>query len=111
MGNFVFDVQDMALIRLETVPLLLFPLIGGLIGARAKDRLKAVCAGAGLGAAGGAILGIGIGAWIGETPEARWAGGIIGSALGMLVGSMIGGTTTFPVSGKFSRPRSSGDRP
>jgi hypothetical protein len=91
-GSFVFDADDVAQIRIETLPVLLFPLVGGLIGARSTDRLKAVGAGAGLGAVGGAVLGIGVGAWVGDTPEALWAGGIIGSALGMLVGGAIGGT-------------------
>lgn len=96
MGNFVFDPHDIAQIRLETMPVLLFPLMGGLIGARSTDRLKAVGMGAGIGAAGGAILGVGVGALVGDTPEARWAGGIIGSGLGMLVGATVGGTRSLP---------------
>jgi hypothetical protein len=92
MGSYVFDAHDITQIRLETAPVLIFPVLGGLIGASSTPRLKAVGAGAALGAAGGAVLGIGIGTWVGDSSEARWAGGIIGSAVGMLVGGTIGGT-------------------
>jgi hypothetical protein len=99
MGSYVFDAHDITQIRLETMPVIVLPVVGGLIGARSTPRLRAVGAGAAIGAAGGAVLGIGIGAWVGDSPEARWAGGIIGSALGMLVGGTIGGTRSVSEAG------------
>jgi len=101
-GSFVFDAHDITQIRLETAPVLLFPVAGGLIGAQSPDRLRAVGAGAGLGAVGGAVVGIGIGAWVGDSPEAKWAGGIIGSAVGIVVGGVIGSTRSISDGGPAS---------
>jgi hypothetical protein len=90
-GNLILDTGALAELRLEMVPLVTFPIAGALIGASSSQRLRAVGAGAGIGAAAGVLTGAGIGMIVSNTSEARWAGGIIGSAAGLVVGAVIGG--------------------
>jgi hypothetical protein len=95
LGNFVFDAENVAQVRFETMPVFLFPIAGALLG-RTPERLRTVGAGAGLGFVGGGAIGIAIGAIVSNTPEAKWAGGIIGSAAGLLLGAAIGGFAANP---------------
>jgi len=92
-GQFIFDLGDVRELRLETLPPLVFPVAGAVLGATAPDRLRGVSIGAGLGLLAGGAVGVALGAVISETPEGRWAGGIIGSAAGLLVGAVVGGLT------------------
>ena len=73
------------------------------IGARAEDRLGGTV----LWGSVGWATGIGIGALLGEhiwdDPAARWAGGVLGGAVGILIGGTVGyvtsGTDANPVAG------------
>jgi hypothetical protein len=99
MGSFVFDhTEDVTRLRIETLPVFLFPVAGAFLGG-SPARLRATGAGAGLGFVGGGVVGIVIGTVVSDTPEGKWAGGIIGSAAGMLLGAVIGATTAKPGDG------------
>jgi tetrahydromethanopterin S-methyltransferase subunit C len=99
MGNYIFQTDDLQAIRLETLPILVFPLAGALLGAHSSRRLTNAGIGAGLGLVGGGGLGIAVGALVSDTSEARWAGGIIGSAAGLVVGAVVGGLAVSPEDG------------
>jgi len=92
-GNFIFDYGDVQEIRLETLPVVLFPLAGIVLGATDAARLRDVGIGAGLGLVVGGALGVALGASLSESSEGRWAGGIIGSAAGLVVGAVVGSLT------------------
>ncbi|NNF26286.1 MAG: hypothetical protein HKN73_03565, partial [Gemmatimonadetes bacterium] len=77
----------------ELLPLVAGPVAGALLGARSSGRLEAGAAWAGIGLASGAGLGALAGHLIWNSVEGRWAGGIIGSAAGLLVGSVVGAAT------------------
>jgi Glycine zipper 2TM domain len=64
--------------------------VGALLGYRTSDRLWAGVGAGALGAAAGAGTGAVLGLLFDDEPEGVWAGIIIGSAAGLLIGSMIG---------------------
>lgn len=106
MGEFVFDHTEAVFqVRLETLPVILFPVAGAILG-RSPARLRATGAGAGLGLVGGGVIGIVIGTLASESPEAKWAGGIIGSAAGMLLGAIVGAAVANPDGGSPPGPAS-----
>lgn len=98
-GNFIFDLENVQEIRLETLPVILFPLAGIVLGTTDSSRLRDVGVGAGLGLVVGGALGVAIGASLSESSEGRWAGGIIGSAAGLVLGAVVGSLTAGPGGG------------
>lgn len=74
----------------EAMPVLIGAVGGTVLGLEDQDRLRRT----GIGAGAGLLLGVGIGAAIGSRAwpgsEGHWAGGVIGGAAGVLVGSVVG---------------------
>lgn len=83
-------VEDIARPRLETMPIILAPISGAVLGAASSERLGAAATWGGVGLVSGALIGATIGHQIWGDSPGRWAGGTIGSAAGLLLGSVLG---------------------
>ena len=88
IGYYIFAMEDLAAPRWELLPILLGGIAGFRLGRhRPRSVGWAVVCGFGallLGIAAGAI----IGPLIRDVPAARWAGGIVGGAVGLVAGSI-----------------------
>lgn len=89
-GSYLFSVDDLVSIRLETVPVAALPVAGAWLGQQSGEAVWDAALWGGVGFLGGAVAGAGAGELIWGTEEGRWAGAIIGSALGMLTGATLG---------------------
>jgi hypothetical protein len=89
MGNFIYGMDEFLSVRPELLPVVAGPITGIVLGVTSPETLRRAGTGALIGAAGGAVIGTGLGALIWQTPDGRWAGGIIGAAAGMLAGAAI----------------------
>lgn len=89
-GSYIFSADDLIRLRPETLPIATFPIAGAVVGATSPSTLADVAIWGGLGFAAGAGLGLLTGHLVRGTSEARWAGGIIGSGVGMLAGVVFG---------------------
>lgn len=89
LGKYLYSFDDVVAIRLETIPILIGPVAGAVLGASSPSALGRAGTGALVGLAGGIPIGVGVGALIWSTSEGRWAGGIIGGAAGMLAGAVL----------------------
>jgi len=83
-------IEDMLSPNLETLPLVIFPVAGAVLGNRSSTRLAAAATWGGAGVVGGAVLGTIIGQLIWGDSQGRWAGGTMGSAAGLAVGAILG---------------------
>ena len=88
--SYIFSLHDLVRVRLETLPLVLMPVGLGTLGAVEPGRLWNGALWGLIGFVGGAGLGAGLGHALGDSSEATWAGGIIGSAFGTLIGLTAG---------------------
>ena len=86
--------EDILTVRPETLPILVMPLAGGILGYRSSTRLAGAATWSAVGLAGGAITGAVLGHFIGGTSEWRWAGGTVGSAAGLVLGGVLGALFT-----------------
>jgi hypothetical protein len=89
-GRYLFSFDDALAVRPEWIPVVAGPITGAWLGQRSGTALGRSLGWGGLGFAGGALVGTGVGHLIWKNDEGRWAGAIIGSALGLLVGSVWG---------------------
>lgn len=83
-------VEEIVSPRLETMPIIVAPVAGAVLGAASSERLGAAATWGGIGLVSGALIGASIGHQIWGDSPGRWAGGTIGSAAGMLIGSVLG---------------------
>jgi hypothetical protein len=83
-------IEDMLSPNVETLPLVLFPVAGAILGNRSSSKLGAAATWGGAGVLGGAIVGTVIGHLIWGDSQGRWAGGTMGSATGLAVGAILG---------------------
>lgn len=90
-GHFLFSLDEVLAIRPEILPVVAGPIAGAWVGAESSTALGRAVGWGSLGFVGGAAIGAGAGHLIWGTPEGRWAGGIIGSAIGLLSGVVLGG--------------------
>jgi hypothetical protein len=86
----VHSTEDLVSLRPETVPIVVLPLAGALVGYRSSSRLAGAATWGGFGLVAGAAVGAGLGHFLSGTSGARWAGGTIGSAAGLALGAMLG---------------------
>lgn len=89
-GSFLYSLEDALAPRWELIPAAAMPIGGFAMGLDDDQRLARSIAWGGGGFAVGALVGYGVGDLFGETSQARWAGAVIGSAAGLLGGSIIG---------------------
>ena len=92
-GSYIFSVDDLIRPGPEFIPLAAGLVGGTWLGIRSGSALGRAALWGGVGFLGGAALGTGAGQLIWHTDEGRWAGGIVGSALGMITGAVIGGVS------------------
>jgi hypothetical protein len=83
-------IEDMLSPNIETLPLVVFPIAGAILGNRSPTKLGAAATWGGAGVLGGAVLGTIIGHLIWGDSQGRWAGGTMGSATGLAVGAILG---------------------
>jgi MFS family permease len=86
----VHSTEDLISLRPETVPIIVMPLAGALVGYRSSSRLAGAATWGGFGLVAGAAFGAGLGHFLSGTSGARWAGGTIGSAAGLALGAILG---------------------
>lgn len=89
-GSFLYSLEDALAPRWELIPAVAMPIGGFAMGLDDGQRLARSIAWGGGGFAIGALVGYGVGDLFGETSQARWAGAVIGSAAGLLSGSIVG---------------------
>lgn len=89
-GSFLYSLEDALAPRWELIPAVTMPIGGLLMGLDDGQRLARSIAWGGAGFAVGALVGYGVGDLFGDTSQARWAGAVIGSAAGLLGGSIVG---------------------
>lgn len=91
-GSFLYSLEDAIAVRWELAPAVLMPLSGVVLGAVDGQRLAESIKWGGAGFAAGAVAGLGVGLLLsdGEGRESEWSGAIIGSAAGLLAGSLYG---------------------
>lgn len=91
-GSFLYSLEDAIAVRWELAPAVLMPLSGVVLGAIDGQRLAESIKWGGAGFAAGAAAGLGVGLLLssGEGRESEWSGAIIGSAAGLLAGSLYG---------------------
>ncbi len=89
-GSFLYSMHDLVGPRWETFPIVAAPVAGAVLGATSPERLGGAAVWGLAGFAAGAGLGYALGSWLGDSPEEKWAGGIIGSGAGLLAGMVFG---------------------
>ena len=76
--------------QFETLPIIIAPIAGVVLGASSPGKLGAAATWGGVGLVSGAAVGATVGHFIWGDTQGRWAGGTIGSAAGLLIGSVLG---------------------
>ncbi len=94
-GHFLFSFDEVLQIRPEILPLVAGPIAGAWVGVESSTALGRSVGWGSLGFLGGGAIGVGAGHLIWGTSEGRWAGGIIGSAIGLLGGVVLGAKDAF----------------
>jgi len=89
-GAYLYSLEDALSLRWELAPVVVMPIGGVVLGLDDDQRLANSLKWAGAGFVAGAAVGIGVGSLFHETGEGQWAGGVIGSAAGLLAGSIYG---------------------
>jgi hypothetical protein len=90
-GRYIFSVDEVVSVNVRFLPMVVEPVLGAWLGARSGRALARAGLWGGVSFIGGAAVGAGAGHLIWRTSEGRWAGAIIGSALGFLTGATLGG--------------------
>lgn len=92
LGSFLYSSDEALALRWENVPIVLMPIGSLLVGLDDGQRLARSVQWGSAGFAMGAIAGFGVSVLIirGEGREDEWASTVIGSAAGLLVGSLYG---------------------
>lgn len=85
VGYYIFSLHDLAEIRLETVTIFIGMVAGGVLAYRMPRRLLRAFLRGLVGVIGGALVGMLGGMLFGDSDEALWVGGIVVSALALLV--------------------------
>ena len=89
-GSYLYSLEDALAPRWELIPAVAMPIGAVAMGLDDGQRLARSIAWGGAGFAAGALAGYFVGDLFGETSQARWAGAVIGSAAGLLGGSIWG---------------------
>lgn len=92
-GSFIYSLEDALAVRWELIPLVVMPVSSFAVGLDDGQRLASSIKWGGAGFAAGAAVGLGVGTLLrqdGGGSESQWAGAIIGSAAGLLAGSIYG---------------------
>lgn len=89
-GHDMHSTEDLVTIRPETLPIVVLPVAGALVGYQSSTRLAGAATWGGFGLVAGAAAGAGLGHLLSGTSGGRWAGGTIGSAAGLALGVMLG---------------------
>lgn len=92
MGSYLFAADEFFALRFESLPMLAGPVAGAVLGAEDSTALWRAMGWGGVGGLVGAGAGYGLGALLSDESESRWAGLVIGSATGLVVGSILGAT-------------------
>jgi hypothetical protein len=87
-GRYLYSTEDA--LGWHATPILVGPTVGFFIGLVDQERLRRTVIGGAVGGFVGMSAGAIVGQWIWDPPEGRWAGAVIGSAAGLLTGSLIG---------------------
>ncbi|HUH13432.1 MAG TPA: hypothetical protein VMK65_09995 [Longimicrobiales bacterium] len=86
--EYVFEIED--ILDWESIPVIVGPAIGGVIGFFDPGRLyRSVLTGAG-GMLVGAAVGLSAGHVYWDTVDGRWAGAAMGAGAGLAVGALVG---------------------
>lgn len=109
-GSFLYSLDDALAPRWELIPAVAMPIGGFAMGLDDGQRLARSIAWGGAGFAAGALVGYGIGDLLGDTSQARWAGAVIGSAAGVLGGSILG-AASYENEARTGSPESSARAP
>lgn len=109
-GSFIYSLDDALAPRWELIPAVAMPVGGLVMGLDDDQQLARSIAWGGAGFAAGALVGYGIGELFSDTDQGKWAGAIIGSAAGVLAGSLYGmlsydsgETSPLPIAGSAQR--------
>jgi len=89
-GRYIFSPDDLIRLRWETLPIATAPIAGAVLGASSPSTLGQTVIWGGLGFLAGAGAGALLGHAVWGTSQARWAGGIIGSGVGLIAGIVFG---------------------
>ena len=89
-GSYLYSLDDALAPRWELIPAVGMPIGAVAMGLDDGQRLARSIAWGGAGFAAGGLVGYLVGDLFGETSQARWAGAVIGSAAGVLGGSIWG---------------------
>lgn len=89
-GSYLYSLDDALAPRWELIPAVAMPIGAVAMGLDDGQRLARSIAWGGAGFAAGGLVGYVVGDLFGETSQARWAGAVIGSAAGLLGGSIFG---------------------
>lgn len=89
-GAYIYSLEDALVPRWEIIPAAVMPIGSLVLGLADDQRLANSIKWAGAGFVTGAAVGLGLGTLFDERGEGQWAGAIIGSAAGLLAGSIYG---------------------
>jgi hypothetical protein len=89
-GRYVFSPDELLSLQPEIAPVLVLPVAGAAVGAESTTALGRSAGWGALGFAAGAVVGGLAGRLVSDTDEAPWAGAIIGSGAGLLLGAILG---------------------
>lgn len=93
-GRYLYSSEDA--LGWHATPILVGPSVGFLIGLFDEERLRRTVIGGAVGGFTSMGVGMVIGDYVWAPPEGRWAGAVIGSAAGLLGGSLIGAVWPAP---------------
>jgi hypothetical protein len=89
-GRFLYSVDEVLELRPANLPAFAGPVVGAAVGWHSSAALGGAAIWSSVGFLGGGAVGAGAGHVIWGTDEGRWAGAIIGSAAGLLLGATFG---------------------
>lgn len=89
-GAYLYSMEDALTPRWELIPIATMPIGGLVLGFADDQRLASSIKWAGAGFVAGAAVGLGASTLLHKTGEGQWAGAVIGSAAGVLAGSIYG---------------------
>lgn len=90
-GHYIYSPDEVLTLNPRLLPVVAGTVAGGWLGAESGHALGRAGLWGGVGLLGGATLGLGVGHLVWDTSEGRWAGAVMGSALGLLAGAVLGG--------------------